>query len=148
MKKLFFPIILMALIGLLFGCKTSKKGVANDNLPLVGTQWNLVAIEGIDIGHDFALRPFITFDSAGNIHGNLGCNSLFCTYSANKKQKMNIEFQGATKRLCQQMGVERRFLNALKRDINRYTIQNTELTLFEEDIEILRFSGVDLGKVE
>lgn len=148
MKKLIFPVLVVALIGLFWGCKTSKKGVSNDSLPLVGTQWNLVAIEGIEIGHDFALRPFLTFDSAGNIHGNLGCNTLFGTYSINRKQKMTIEFQGATKRLCQQMSVERSFLKALKRDINHYQIQGSELILFEEEFEIMRFSGVDLGKVE
>ena len=61
---------------------------------------------------------------------------------------MTIEFQGATKRLCQQMSVERSFLKALKRDINHYQIQGSELILFEEEFEIMRFSGVDLGKVE
>lgn len=148
MKKLIIPVMVIALLGLFFGCKTTKKGVSNDNLPLVGTQWNLVAIEEIEIGHDFALHPFLTFDSAGNIHGNLGCNTLFGTYSINKKQKMTIEFQGATKRLCQQMSVERKFLKALKRDINHYFIQGNELYLFEGDNEIMRFTGVDLGKVE
>jgi heat shock protein HslJ len=148
MKKLIFPVMAIVLIGLFCGCKTSKKGVSNDNLPLVGTQWNLVAIEGVEIGNDFALRPFLKFDSANNINGNLGCNTLFGTYTVNKKQKMNIEFQGATKRLCQQMSVERQFLKALKRDIDRYQIQGSELILFEEEFEIMRFSGVDLGKVE
>lgn len=148
MKKLIFPVILMALIGLLSGCKTSKKGVSSDNLPLVGTQWNLVSIEGVEFENDFALRPFLTFDSAGNINGNLGCNTLFGTYTVNKKQKMTLNFQGATKRLCQQMGVERLFIKALKRDIDHYQIQGNELILFEKEFEIMHFSGVDLGKVE
>lgn len=148
MKKLIVPVLFMAFIGLLSGCKTSKEGVSNDNLPLVGTQWNLISIEGVDLSNDFALRPFITFDSSGNIKGNLGCNSLFGTYSVNKKQKMTLNFQGATKRLCQQMGVERLFIKALKRDINRYQIQGNDLFLFEKDFEIMHFSGVDLGKME
>ena len=70
-------------------------------------------------------------------------------YSVNKKQKMTLEFQGSTKRLCQQMSVERRFIKALKQDIVRYKIHGNELILLAaDDLEIMRFTGVDLGKVE
>lgn len=130
------------------GCKTSKKSVSDEHYPLVGTQWNLVKLEGAEIGVDFALRPFITFDTADNIQGNLGCNTFFGTYSVNKKHKMTLEFRGATKRLCQNMGVERKFMQALKRDITRYEIVGDELVLFAGDQEVMRFTGVDLGKVE
>lgn len=130
------------------GCKTSKKSVSDEHYPLVGTQWNLVKLEGAEIGVDFALRPFITFDTADNIQGNLGCNTFFGTYSVNKKHKMTLEFRGATKRLCQNMGVERKFMQALKRDITRYEIVGEELVLFAGDQEVMRFTGVDLSKVE
>lgn len=129
------------------GCKTSKKSVSDEHYPLVGTQWNLVKLEGAEIGVDFALRPFITFDTADNIQGNLGCNTFFGTYSVNKKHKMTLEFRGATKRLCQNMGVERKFMQALKRDITRYEIVGDELVLFAGDQEVMRFTGVDLSKV-
>jgi putative lipoprotein len=149
MKKTIYPLVAVLLILACCCCKTSKKGVSNGNYPLIGTQWNLTALEGEEIGTDFALRPFITFDSVGNITGNLGCNTFFGTYSVNKKQKMTIEFQGATKRLCQQMSVERRFIKALKQDIVRYKIHDNELILLAaDDLEIMRFTGVDLGNVE
>ena len=130
------------------GCKTSKKSVAKEQYPLVGTQWNLTRLDGAEIGADFALRPFITFDTAGAVQGNLGCNSFFGTYSINKKHKMTLEFEGATKRLCKQMEVEKQFMQALKRDITRYEIEGEELILFAGDKEVMRFTGVDLGKVE
>jgi heat shock protein HslJ len=140
--------VVIALILVGCGCKTSKKNVGDEHYPLVGTQWNLVKLDGAEIGVDFALRPFITFDTADNIQGNLGCNSFFGTYSTNKRHKMTLEFQGATKRLCQNMGVERKFMQALKRDISRYEIVGEELILFEGDQEVMRFTGVDLSKVE
>ena len=130
------------------GCKTSKKSVAKEQYPLVGTQWNLTRLDGAEIGADFALRPFITFDTAGAVQGNLGCNSFFGTYSVNKKHKMTLEFEGATKRLCKQMEVEKQFMQALKRDITRYEIEGEELILFAGDKEVMRFTGVDLSKVE
>lgn len=148
-KNMIYPLIAAALILSCCCCKTSKKNVANGQYPLIGTQWNLVALEGEEIGADFALRPFITFDTAGNFQGNLGCNTFFGNYSVNKKQKMTFEFKGSTKRLCQQMGVERNFIKALKQDIVRYKIQGNELILYAaEEMEIMRFTGVDLGKAE
>lgn len=149
MKNMICSILVIMLVLTCSCCKTTKKGVSKDQYPLVGTQWMLAALEGEDIGTDFALRPFITFDTNGNIQGNLGCNSFFGSYKVNKKQKMTLEFTGASKRLCQQMGVERHFLKVLKRDIVRYKIIGNELFLFaEEDEEVMRFTGVDLSKVE
>ena len=148
MQKIFFPLVAMMLILSCCGCKTTKKSTGGEQYPLVGTLWNLAAIEGTEVSNDFALRPFITFDTAGAIHGSLGCNSFFGEYSVNKKHKMTIEFQGATKRLCQQMGVERMFMKALKYDITRYEIKGNELLIFAGDNEVMRFIGVDLGKVE
>lgn len=129
-------------------CKTSKKNVKSENLPLIGTQWNLVAIDGSEVSAEFALRPFITFDSAGAIQGNLGCNTFFGTYEINKKHKMTLEYQGATKRLCQRMEVEKQFISALRKDINQYQIKGNELILLSENNEILRFEGVDFNKME
>jgi len=46
------------------------------------------------------------------------------------------------------MEVERAFMKALKREITRYEIQGEELILYAGDDEVMRFTGVDLGKVE
>ena len=62
MKKTIYPLVAVLLILACCCCKTSKKSVSNGNYPLIGTQWNLSALEGEEIGADFALRPFITFD--------------------------------------------------------------------------------------
>lgn len=129
------------------GCKTSKKSVKAE-YPLVGTQWNLVAIDGEKITNEFALRPFITYDSVGGVQGSLGCNTFFGVYSVSKKNKMTLEFQGATKRLCKQMDVEKQFMKALKSEVTRYEIKGSELILFADSKEVMRFSGVDLSKVE
>ena len=148
MQKIIFPLIAMTLVLSCCGCKTTKKSTASGQYPLVGTQWNLVALDGEKIGNEFALRPFITFDTAGALQGSLGCNTFFGEYTVNKKHKMTFGFQGATKRLCQQMEVERMFMKALKREITRYEIKGDELILYAEKDEVMRFVGVDLSKVE
>lgn len=120
----------------------------NAQLLLTETQWMLESIEGEEIGTDYALRPFIKFDTNFNITGSLGCNSLFGTYSVNRKHKMTINYTGSTKRLCQQMSVERKFIKALKRDIDTYEIKDGMLYLSSENEEVLCFKGVDMRTVE
>lgn len=147
MQKIIYALIAV-LVLTCCGCKTSKKSVKNERFPLIGTQWLLEAIDGEDIGADFALRPFIKFDSTSKITGNLGCNSMFGTYEVRKKHKMTISYTGSTKRLCQQISVERNFIKALKRDINSYEIKGDELILSNDNEEVLRFKGVNLKEVE
>lgn len=148
MRKIIYPIMLLTLILTCSCCKSSKNNVTSGQLPLIDTQWMLESIEGKEIGTDYALRPFIKFDSSYNITGSLGCNSMFGTYSVTKKQKMTIHYTGSTKRLCQQMSVERDFIKALKKDINRYEIKGDKLILFFDDKEVISFKGVDLNAVE
>ena len=111
MKKTVYCLMAIALILICSCCKTSKKNVKTEKYPLIGTQWMLVALEGEEFAKEFALHPFIVFDTAGSFQGNLGCNSFFGSYEVSKKQKMRIEFQGATKHLCSKMEVERRFIS-------------------------------------
>ena len=61
---------------------------------------------------------------------------------------MKFQFDGATKRLCSKMEVERRFLTVLRRDVTRYELKNDELTIFSENEELMRFKGVNLEEVE
>lgn len=148
MKKTVYCLMAIALILICSCCKTSKKNVKTEKYPLIGTQWMLVALEGEEFAKEFALHPFIVFDTAGSFQGNLGCNSFFGSYEVSKKQKMRIEFQGATKRLCSKMEVERRFISVLKRDVTRYEKHGDELILFSADEELMRFKGVNLEEVE
>ena len=148
MRKVMYSLMTIILILSCSCCKTSKKNMKTDKYPLVGTQWMLVALEGEEFSKEFALHPFIVFDTAGSFQGNLGCNSFFGSYEVTKKQKMRFEFQGATKRLCSKMEVERRFLAVLKRDVTRYELKDDELTIFSENEELMRFKGVNMDDVE
>lgn len=148
MKKIIQFSMIMVLVMSFCACKSSKSNKNSGNFPLVNTQWNLDAINGDVISHDFAIRPFITFDSTGVISGSLGCNSFFGEYTVVGKQKINVEYKGSTKRLCQKMEVEKAFMNALKNDINNYQIRGDELFLYNGKTEVLRFTGVDLKSVE
>lgn len=148
MRKIMYSLTAIILVLSCSCCKTSKKNVKTEKYPLIGTQWMLVALEGEEFNKEFALHPFIVFDTAGSFQGNLGCNSFFGSYEVSKKQKMKVQFEGSTKRLCSKMEVERRFLAILKRDVTRYELKDDELTLFSDNEELMRFKGVNLEEVE
>ncbi len=122
------------------GCKTTNKATEANNKPLVGTQWNLVAINGEAIDSNQVIQPFIIFDADGNFNGNLGCNTFFGTYYQ-KKQKIELTYSGATKRLCHEMETEKSVIQALKAEINNFTISGNTLTLYAGKVEILKFES-------
>ena len=148
MRKVMYSLTAIILVLSCSCCKTSKKNMNTEKFPLIGTQWMLVALEGEEFNKDFALHPFVVFDTAGGFLGNLGCNTFFGSYELSKKQKMKFQFEGATKRLCSKMEVERRFLSVLKRDVTRYELKDDELILYFENEELMRFKGVNMDEVE
>jgi len=126
----------------LCGCKTSQKAAESNNSPLVGTQWQLESINN-QSGIPFATQPYIIFNEDGSLSGSLGCNTFFGTYYQ-KKQKMTIDFSGATKKLCTEMATETAFLKGLKAGISNYDITDSTLILYAGKDEIFRFK--DRGK--
>ena len=158
MKRILLILLMVSLCAC--GCKTAKKSAdkpdaapvastaVNDKpaYKLTGTKWMLTHINTQEIG-DCPEKPYMTL-TGDRISGNLGCNSFFGSYEVNKKNKMTINFEGSTKRLCQQMEVEKQFTAAWRMDINRYELKGDELILYSGEDEIMRFSGTDLSKAE
>lgn len=141
-RKLTLALAIMALG--FCGCKSSQKAAESKNSPLVGTQWQLESISNQLVADDsFASQPYIIFNDDGTFAGNLGCNSFFGNYYQ-KKQKMTVDFSGATKKLCTAMDTEKAFLKGLKAGINHFEITDKTLILYAGKEEIFRFK--DNGK--
>lgn len=99
----------------------------------------LTDINGQPVGASMS-EPFIEFSKDGKVSGNLGCNKFFCDCFV-KKDKISIEYKGATKMLCNKMETERAFTSALKQEINNYVIVGDVLILRAKDQEVLRFKA-------
>ena len=139
MKKLFLIGIILSICA--FSCHTSKEtsSSGSNDIQLCETQWMLTDINCEAIGNSPA-KPFIKFSNDGNISGNLGCNDFFGSYFV-KKDKMNIEYKGSTRKLCSDMAVEKAFSAALKKDISNYVIVGDVLIIREKNQEVLRFKA-------
>jgi len=132
-------IIIVALLAIsLTACMTAKKKAEMaQNKPLVETHWVLKSVKGEDIPKNI-ITPFIVFHSDGTYNGNLGCNKFFGNYRCGKS-KMKMEYEGATKRLCETMKVEKLFMLHLHSDFKQYEINRDTLILKDKEGEVLRF---------
>lgn len=121
-------------------CQSGKKVADADNSPFYETKWNLSSIEGEYIDSTSCMtKPYIVFFDDGTFTGNLGCNTFFGSYFQ-KKQKIELTFEGATKKLCANMGVERAMMKALKKEISQFEISGKTLILYQDKDEIMRFN--------
>lgn len=137
--------VVMILVIAMTGCKTSKK-VTENTTPLRNIQWNLLSIGGEILDTTaYSKQPCIVFGDDGKFNGNFGCNSFYGDYYQ-KKQKLEIDYLGSTKMLCNQMAVERAMLKAIKAEIDRFEIIDDVLILYAGKDEVIRF--VSAGAIQ
>lgn len=142
MKNNYFKILIVSalIVSLLCnGCMTEKKRAElAKNLPLTETKWKLQTMKGKPVA-DSPVHPYITFKADGRYEGNLGCNSCFGNYYV-RKNHIRMNYEGATKRLCNDMKVEKELMLNLHNDFRWFEIRTD--TLFLKDNkknEILMF---------
>lgn len=137
MKIKFWAFVIVIMF--LTGCKSAKSVSELPAFPLEGTQWNLMSINGENVG-DMPSQPHIVFSDGNRISGNLGCNQFFGSYYLNN-DKLSVEYTGSTKKMCSEMKTENSFISALKNDINSYRIEGNILIISNKTQELLRFSA-------
>lgn len=136
-NKLIISVFIVLLI-IMSSCMTAKKKAEMaQNKPLLETYWVLKSVKGEDIPKCI-ITPNIVFHADGRYSGNLGCNTFYGHYTCGKK-RIRMEFEGATKRLCQNMTVEKMFLLQLHAEFKQYEINKDVLILKDKDGEVMRF---------
>lgn len=142
-------LFLLTLLPLFVACQTSKKAALEaQNKPLIDTRWEVSHINGMPLETKTPVQPFIVFDTLGKYHGNFGCNKFFGSYYVKeKKHKLELNYTGATKRLCQYMETERLFSKTLREEKLTYNIQGDTMRLYSKEVEILRFVATE-NKIE
>lgn len=127
-SKILIAIVLVSMI-ICNGCMTArKKAELAKNKPLLETYWQLKSIKGNAVGES-PVRPSITFHSNGQYDGKLGCNSYFGTYYTRNNNHIRMNYEGATKRLCDDMTVEKEFMLNLHNDFRSFEIHTDTLIL-------------------
>ncbi len=123
---------------MLAACGSSKV-----NLPLEGTQWKLMEMDG-------KANPAFTAESDTfnftldptrmMVYGVGACNRLFGPYELEGKDELDIERLASTMMACPNMDLESRFAKLLE-EADKYKIDGDVLTLFDDGKKVLVFKG-------
>ena len=113
MKRVFLLSILALTISMLAaGCCACRKG--KNNLPLVGTTWQLKRMMGQDI-HPKDDQFVFTFSADGEFAGTGACNRIFGAYKSNDSRALSFENLASTRRMCPDANLETEFSAVLGR---------------------------------
>ena len=111
--KIVITLMIAALTAtLLGGCCACRKG--KNNLPLVGTEWQLKRLMGRDYTFDKGIFTF-TFNDKGEVAGKGACNRFFGSYTTSKTGALTISGIGSTRMACPDMATETAFIELLER---------------------------------
>ncbi len=113
------------------------------NLPLEGTQWKLMEMDG-KANPAFTAEPdtfnFTLDPSRMMVYGVGACNRLFGPYELEGKDELDIERLASTMMACPNMDLESRFSKLLE-EADKYKIDGDVLTLFDDGKKLLVFKG-------
>ena len=138
-RIIFLTVIILSLFAL--QAKPRKKNA--ENLPLLNTKWVLEEIFETPVSHN-SDTAFMVFYESYKFSGNLGCNIFFGEFSFGKK-RINLDYLGAAKNLCENMELEKRFFQTIKYDITHYYIEKNNLYLLHKLKVVCKFQGKSLN---
>lgn len=114
MKILFRIAALAATVALTAGCCNCRSYQKKTQRPLVGTEWQLVQLEGRNVKADpdtFTIR----LEAEGNHLSGIGaCNRLTGSYTTGERRALKIGPLATTKMACPDLDQEQQFLRAVE----------------------------------
>lgn len=113
------------------------------DLPLEGTTWKLVRMQGIpDTAIESEEDAFtLSFDAADTlVAGRTNCNRFFGRYEV-EKDRLHFGQMGMTRMACPDMEYEDAFTEMLG-DADRFAIEGAELTLYDDRKPLAVFRAV------
>lgn len=137
MKKLFLLCTIIVIT--MTSCKSGEKSATSNDKPLQGTTWQLTHLYCEEIGETPEI-PTLLFKDDGNLSGKMGCNSFFGSYTVHK-DKITLTYNGSTKKLCDNMELEKKYAQAIRNNITHYVIADNILVLKSKSTEVMRFKA-------
>lgn len=125
MKRIFFAAMMVATLIMLSGCCACRKG--KNNLPLIGSKWQLVRLMGQDYNFDEGQFTF-SFDDEGRFSGKGACNQIMGSYTLTEQRAMEFESLSSTRMMCPDAAMESELTKVLDRTTH-YEIDGDMLLL-------------------
>lgn len=133
MKNLFLSICTFAVLASCGTMKNSSSGKVGKEQPsIANTKWTLADnVRG--------QAPTLNIEG-GKINGNSGCNRFFGGVMMDTVSgKFETSGVGSTKMACDNMSVERNFLDMLQK-ANKYVVSGNTLELYQDSLLLLKFN--------
>jgi putative lipoprotein len=134
MVRMYSAVLIAALSAAACGSTTSDGTTSiatapSTMVPLTGTQWVAVEIDGAPTGNN---RSTLVFDSETHAAGSTGCNRYFASVTL-EAEALRFGGVGSTRMACEEpfMAQETRFVTALDA-VRRHRIDGTTLLLVDE----------------
>lgn len=130
MKHFVKTAALAALVILAAACCPCRKQAKSANLPLAGTVWQLVQLDGRTFtaeGDQFT----VVFDGKEGLSGKGACNRMMGAYEADATGSLKIDRMASTRMACPGMEAETRFAEVLS-DATHYKIDGDMLLLLRD----------------
>lgn len=125
-------VLFVAAIVLLASCAVRKDKATPDDsgIPLQGTYWKLVEINGTPVDTGLNREPFLQLDAEENrVSASGGCNGMGGTYELKANNRLSFSELIGTMMACPNMEVETQLSQALGRT-DSYAIHGDTLSLF------------------
>ncbi len=129
MKAIFKWTALALLAVLVIGCCACRKAGKRVDVPLVGTEWQLVQLDGRTVqaeNDEFTIK----LDDQHRISGKGACNRVMGSYETGDRDALTLHGVAMTRMMCLKNGdLEAAFAKALG-ETTHYEVDSTMLLLF------------------
>lgn len=93
------------------------------------SKWQLIELNGSAVEVAAGLKtPVITIEEAGRISGNASCNNFFGSFETDGSFRLKFSKMGSTMMACNDMSLEREFLQKLE-VVDNFTLRGDTLSL-------------------
>ena len=100
----------------------------NESISLY-SKWQLIELNGKPAAVPSGLKtPVITVEEAGRISGNASCNNFFGSFETDGSFRLKFSKMGSTMMACNDMSLEREFLQKLE-VVDNFTLRGDTLSL-------------------
>lgn len=140
-----WKILILALFGavMLTGCCSKCRKYQKLRKPLVGTEWQLVQIDGKSVttsDREDNQSYSVVFGEDGNIAGMGSCNRFMGSWESTPNRDLKITIAGSTYRLCRNREMETKFLEMFSR-VTHYDMDGPMLMLLSDGYLVALFEG-------
>ena len=138
MKRFFYIASILVVAALVAGCCACRKG--KNNLPLAGTQWQVLRMMGQDYAFDNDKFVF-TFND-GNFSGVGACNRMMGAYEISSTGALKLQNLASTKMMCRDAELETKLAQILDRATHYEVDGNLLLILSDGEMQAV-FKAVE-----